>query len=84
MLCQARLPVGLDVSVIPIAPADPIMDVHIAQTDFTDRCNAFVQLACRRQEASDNIKVAQKKQKRHHDANVKPQSFKIGENSGEK
>lgn len=58
---EARLPIELD---FPIQ-SNPEIDNF--EGVLKQRCDAFIKLSCERKEASNNIKQAQKKQKKQYD-----------------
>ncbi len=69
---QARLPVEIDFSAQPHHTGDQVDNLSV-------RCDAFVELACSREEASRNIRAAQAKQKKYHDAKVEVEEYQVGE-----
>ena len=69
---SARLPNKLD---IPSGPDTDSVDLALE-----NRCKTFVQISLYREEAKDNINIAQRKQKPHYDTQVKRVDFKVADN----
>ena len=69
---QARLPVEIQF------PTEADED-ESHEAFLKKQCDAFVHLNCSREEAADNIKSAQKKQKKHYDKKAKEVNFKVGD-----
>lgn len=69
-----RLPIELDI------PSSQVPEGENFEENLKIRCDSFLQLSVKREQASVDIKSAQHKQKKYHDATIDACVFKVGDN----